>query len=167
MPCVALRRRVRRVYAVRSLAIYTLKPYHPPLQRPKETKRETKMLCCFPRQASLICNTPRVHQSHSVRRVDTGILSLASTHYFNSTKHTPRYGEHRGTESTGVWRGGCLASGGLRQRGYTGSTTQATAYRRGGARGGLYDAGAYGTQYEGYGGEPAYDSEPYDEHFDG
>ena len=30
-----------------------------------------------------------------------------------------------------------------------------------------YDAGAYGTQYEGYGGEPAYDSEPYDEHFDG
>ena len=62
---------------------------------------------------------------------------------------------------------------GYAERGYgtasraTASTTRATAYRRGGARGGLRRGGVYGKRYEGYGGEPAYDSEPYDEHFDG
>ena len=61
--------------------------------------------------------------------------------------------------------GGCLASGGLRQRGY-GEHYAGYGVDEEGLEA-AYDAGAYGTQYEGYGGEPAYDSEPYDEHFDG
>ena len=152
---------VRRVYAVRSLAIYTLKPYHPPLQR-RPSKRETKSKrCCVA--------SPVKRLSSATHRAYTNLTQCAAwtrpSSRWQALTISPRLNTPLATESTGVrraqgygeedaWRAGGYGNGA------TGSTTQATAYRRGGARGGLHDAGAYGTQYEGYGGGPrAYDSE--------
>ena len=124
------------------------------------------MLCRFPRQASLIC-TPRVYTNLTQCAAWTRSSSRWQALTISPRLNTPLATESRGTESTGVWGGGCLASGGLRQGGYG---EHYAGYRYGVDEEGLeaaYDAGAYGTQYEGYGGEPAYDSEPCDEHFDG
>jgi len=81
------------------------------------------------------------------------------------------YGVSRATVSTGVRRAGLRAAGlrraGLRRAGlgehYAGYGVDEEVLEA------AYDAGAYtarGTRAI-YGGEPAYDSEPYDEHFDG
>ena len=61
-----------------------------------------------------------------------------------------------------AWRAGGYGNGA------TGSTTQATAYIDEEGLEAAYDAGAYGTQYEGYGGEPArLRQRAVDEHIDG